>query len=86
MIFEGLVGAEDDDVITMAETRIDGLENQSIIAVTGDESGLFVWSLAFDATGAVTSDSILRVDNLDHTDLPDFNLNSTDIQLFLPEV
>jgi hypothetical protein len=86
VIFEGLVGAEDDDVIAMAETRIDGLENQSIIAVTGDESGLFVWSLAFDATGAVTSDSILRVDSLDHTDLPDFNLNSTDIQLFLPEV
>lgn len=86
VIFEGLVGGDDPDVIAMAETRIDGVENESIIAVTADDSGLFVWSLAFDGAGAVSTDSFLRVDNLDHTDLPSFNLNTTDIELFLPEV
>ncbi|MXQ08011.1 hypothetical protein GQ651_09155 [Alphaproteobacteria bacterium GH1-50] len=86
VIFEGLVGAEDADVIAMAEARITGLVDKSIIAVTADDSGLFVWSLAFDGAGNVSTDSFLRVDNLNYLDLPDFNLNTTDIELFLPEV
>jgi len=83
VVFDGLTDGDDAPVIAMVEAALTGVQGESIIAITGDESAIAVWRLDFDSDGNASTDSFLRLDGLTYEDLSAFGAN--DIQLFLPE-
>ena len=85
VVFDGLTSDPDDldaAVIARAQDALTGVTEESIIAVTGDDSSISIWRLDFDAGGNASTDSFLRLDGLTHLDLPQFD--ASDIQFFLP--
>ena len=77
--------SEDPDVLAAVTDLSLGLdEDDQLIVLTGDDSGVFVWRIGFDASEtAVASDSIARLDGVTASDLAD--ISGSNLSLMISE-